>query len=259
MFEEKGDGIKMIDPKGKIICIKCHKSFPSEMALLAHSEIHKQKNQKNYQCSHCNFLTNDHNSFRRHNSKHAEHFPYKCQYCNYTSIQSTTYRKHIEKKHPEEVKNVLFKCSKCKFCTINKNKFESHQQKHNETEKQLPTTVTTAIVQEVPTLVREDDVLIIDLEKDDFPTATILATTSQNKIKVKSNLVLTDPDKYVNLSCSEFLHDILPNQISYTPTDNNLPLPPLIKTSFFAKMNNNDVDQQQDDIHLDSVLWTGSS
>lgn len=92
LLEKSKDGLKIVTESGAIICVTCHKSFPNETALQMHAELHNNKDGKNYQCSKCSFITNDHNSFRRHNSKHADYHPYKCKFCSYTSIQSSTYR-----------------------------------------------------------------------------------------------------------------------------------------------------------------------
>lgn len=107
------------------------------------------------------------------------------------------------------------------------------------------------------------EVLIIS---DSHSDTNLLTVSNQNKIKVKSNLVLTDPNKYVNLSCSGFLHDILPNQISNTPQMITIPIhQPLIRPAIFAKM---DGDQNQQNLEaqgqhfpstIDPSFWTSNS
>ena len=75
----------------KLSCLECKKVFTSESGLYIHSMEHKN-NEKKFKCEFCNYSTNDHNSFRRHNSKHSSIHKYSCPACQYSSIQSTTYR-----------------------------------------------------------------------------------------------------------------------------------------------------------------------
>lgn len=154
----------------KIRCSECNKGFSSESGLYIHSMEHKT-DEKRFNCKECEYSTNDHNSFRRHKSQHSMVHHYKCPGCDYTSIQSNTYRKHLEKQHPELAESLLYKCVTCKFTTISKGKYDGHMTKHCDSDKSRKA-----------------------------------VKKSVTKIKVKSNLLLTDP----MIHC--MMKDLLPNQ-----------------------------------------------
>ncbi len=189
-----------------------------------------------------------------------------------SSYKFLSLQKHIEKRHPEEVQNILFKCTKCKYTTINKVKFDNHKNKHNEVIVQNPSQVITEILPPVQTIqdpiinldqiAEPNEVLVISDSQSD---TNLLALPNQNKIKVKSNLVLTDPNKYVNLSCSGFLHDILPNQINNMPRVITIPVhQPIIRPATFAKM---DGEQNHQSLEIqghfpstiDPSFWTSNN
>lgn len=151
----------------KLRCLDCNKGFSSESGLYIHSMEHKN-DEKKFNCEACEYSTNDHNSFRRHKAQHSQKHHYKCPSCDYTSIQSNTYRKHLEKQHPELAESLLYKCSLCKFTTISKGKYDGHIVKHCEGDEE---------------------------------------TNRKRKIKVKSNLMLTDPSIHCVLT-----KELLPNQ-----------------------------------------------
>lgn len=155
-------------------CSECGKGFSSESGLYIHSMEHKI-DEKKFNCEECDYSTNDHNSIRRHKSQHSQVHQYKCPgpACEYTSIQSSTYRKHLEKQHPELAESLLFKCGFCKFTTISKAKYDGHLVKH-----------------------------CVSAENRQKPKKL------SNKIKVKSNLLLTDP----SIHCNVLMKNLLPNQ-----------------------------------------------
>ena len=109
--------------------ISCGEFNKGESGMYIHSLEHKAE-EKKFNCEICNYSTNDHNSIRRHKSKHTMIHNYQCPACDYTSIQSNTYRKHLSKAHPEIAEDFLFKCGFCKFTTISKGKYDSHLTKH---------------------------------------------------------------------------------------------------------------------------------
>lgn len=113
------------DVTKKFQCLNCQKGFSSESGLYIHSLEHKN-DEKKFNCVVCEYSTNDHNSFRRHQMIHSIKYNYKCPSCSYKSIQSNTYRKHLEKQHPELAESLLYKCQLCKFTTISKGKFDGH-------------------------------------------------------------------------------------------------------------------------------------
>lgn len=156
----------------RIRCTECNKGFSSESGLYIHSMEHKN-DEKKFNCEECEYSTNDHNSFRRHKSQHSLVHQYKCTACEYSSIQSNTYRKHLEKQHPELAESLLYKCGTCKFTTISKGKYDGHMTKHNAGESQRKS-----------------------------------SKRSDNSIKLKSNLLLTDP----LVHCNVLMKDLLPNQ-----------------------------------------------
>ncbi|CRL08684.1 CLUMA_CG021221, isoform A [Clunio marinus] len=168
-FMRKVKTSNSIDSSKKIQCGECNRGFSSESGLYIHSMEHKKSDEKKFNCEACDYSTNDHNSFRRHKSQHSMVHHYKCPGCDYTSIQSNTYRKHLEKQHPELAESLLYKCTSCKFTTISKAKFEGHLMKHADNSTNIETKKTC------------------------------------NKIKVKSNLMLTDP-------MIQLMKDLLPNQ-----------------------------------------------
>lgn len=127
--KKKVEKANVDDQNKKLRCLECNKGFSSESGLYIHSMEHKNE-EKKFNCTNCEYSTNDHNSFRRHKSQHSLVHHYKCPSCDYSSIQSNTYRKHLERQHPELAESLLFKCNFCKFTTISKAKYDGHLVKH---------------------------------------------------------------------------------------------------------------------------------
>ncbi|GAB0093367.1 hypothetical protein DMENIID0001_084590 [Sergentomyia squamirostris] len=208
-------------------CGVCGKSMNSMAALKIHERKHSEGGM--FSCNECDYTTHDYNAARRHRMKHGTEKQYKCPFCGYTSIQSTTYRSHLVKMHPEQADSLIFKCTKCSFETINLTKHRLHVAKHDSTPEKLPG-------------VEEEDILEI-LSDATEPSVTpplnptlISPSQKHNKIKVKSNLVLRDPSKFINTN-NLLLQNLQPHQMLPTPptdTGHHQHLP-LIRPAFFAK------------------------
>ncbi|XP_059613921.1 uncharacterized protein LOC132260037 [Phlebotomus argentipes] len=191
-------------------CGVCGKNMNSMAALKIHEKKHADGGK--FSCPDCDYTTHDHNAARRHRMKHGKEKQYKCPFCGYKSIQSTTYRNHLVRIHPAQADEVIFKCTKCSFETINRTKHRLHVAKHETAQE-----------------IEEEDILEI-LSDATEPSATP-PLAKHNKIKVKSNLVLRDPSKFINTN-NLLLQNLQPHQMLPTPPAEHLPL---IRPALFSK------------------------
>lgn len=88
--------------------------------------------EKPFTCDSCDYSTSDHNSLRRHKSRHSGEKKYKCMHCDYACIQSSTYKTHLKTKHPGLEEEHMFSCRYCQFRSINKDKYTIHIASHKE-------------------------------------------------------------------------------------------------------------------------------
>ncbi|KAL5291791.1 hypothetical protein ACFFRR_010900 [Megaselia abdita] len=170
----------------EVKCPICDKILSSKSACKLHLLTHE--NASKFKCDSCSYVTNDHNAFRRHKLQHdgGGGKMYECQFCDARIIQSTSFQKHIQQQHPEQADKIILKCQSCPFTTISKNLLNVHSAKHSENVE----------VADQPYEIGEDT-----LETE---------PPYRNKIKVKSDLVLTDPSKFQNgtLSSPILLHTL---------------------------------------------------
>uniref|UniRef100_A0A1B0CJJ8 Putative ovo n=1 Tax=Lutzomyia longipalpis TaxID=7200 RepID=A0A1B0CJJ8_LUTLO len=229
----KNTHVKIHSEERNFKCEVCEKRFKNTKQLKNHRRIHRNVVPDQLQvrkCDYCpatlvtgrqykkhlraehecsSYTTHDHNAARRHRMKHSKEKQYKCPFCGYKSIQSTTYRNHLAKVHPAQAAELIFKCPKCSFETINSTKYRLHVAKHegSPAEKTADKSLTP-------------------------PPLPTVSSPKHNKIKVKSNLVLRDPSKFINTN-NLLLQNLQPHQMLPTsPADQHLPL---IRPALFSK------------------------
>ncbi|XP_055688281.1 uncharacterized protein LOC129792894 [Lutzomyia longipalpis] len=209
-------------------CGVCGKVMNSVSALKIHERKHTESG--HFACPECSYTTHDHNAARRHRMKHSKEKQYKCPFCGYKSIQSTTYRNHLAKVHPAQAAELIFKCPKCSFETINSTKYRLHVAKHEGSPAEK--TADKSLVSQI-----EQDIFEIFSDATEPPPETppplpTVSSPKHNKIKVKSNLVLRDPSKFINTN-NLLLQNLQPHQMLPTsPADQHLPL---IRPALFSK------------------------
>ncbi|XP_045625890.1 uncharacterized protein [Procambarus clarkii] len=80
-------------------CRRCHESFKSPEAVLAHSSVHHGPKKGFYRCKLCQFKVPKYKQLREHVWEHTEETPYRCHVCEVKFRVSDALVEHMETEH----------------------------------------------------------------------------------------------------------------------------------------------------------------
>ncbi len=122
-FVKFGEHKKSHNPEKKYICDICKHAFKRKKELDAHRAIHFQE--KKYSCNICGLKFILKKRLYHHNRVHEEK-KYKCEECGYACVRSDMLKSHILTHNNSK----LFACEHCSYTNNNRGYMNIHEQMH---------------------------------------------------------------------------------------------------------------------------------